>query len=57
MSRKLENGLYVLLGVIIPAVLFVLFVYFNVNILFIIILLTYTLAVVFTFYGSETKSH
>jgi hypothetical protein len=56
MSRKLENGLYVLLGVIIPAVLLVLFVYFAVNILFIIILLTYTLTVTFTFYGSETKS-
>ncbi|MBX8631395.1 MAG: hypothetical protein KIY12_00580 [Thermoplasmata archaeon] len=56
MSKKSENVLYLLLGVILPALLLVIFVYYRVNIFFIIVLLTYALTVVLTFYGTETKT-
>lgn len=47
---------FLLLGVVLPGAIFALFVYFNVNIFLIILLLTYILTVLFTFMPRRTGS-
>ena len=46
-----------MLGVVIPGALFFLFLYFNVNIFLIILLLTYVLTVIITFIPKRAGSN
>lgn len=48
---------FLLLGIIVPGALFALFLYFNVNVFLIILLLTYILTVVITFMPKSTDSN
>lgn len=47
---------FILLGLVIPAVLFFLFLHFNVNVFLIILLLTYVLTVIITFIPKRAGS-
>lgn len=48
---------FLLLGIIVPGALFGLFLYFDVNIFLIILLLTYILTVVITFMPKRTDTN
>ncbi len=56
MNGTQETALFLFLGVLLPAVLFSVFVIYRVNILFIILLMTYALTVILTFYRKDTQS-
>ncbi len=56
MTGAQQTTLFLLLGVLIPGVLFTIFVIYKVNILFIILLMTYALTVILTFYRKDTES-
>ncbi len=56
MNRTQETALFLFLGVLLPAALFSVFVIYRVNILFIILLMTYALTVILTFYRKDTQS-
>lgn len=47
---------FILLGLVVPAALFVFFVYFNMNVFLIILLLTYLLTVIITFMPKRAGS-
>ncbi|MBX8637093.1 MAG: hypothetical protein KIY11_01850 [Thermoplasmata archaeon] len=50
-----STALFLLLGVLIPGALFTVFVIYNVNIFFIILLMTYALTFILVFYRKDTQ--
>jgi hypothetical protein len=56
MTRPQETAIFLLLGVLLPGALLTLFIIYNVNILFIILLMAYALTFIFTFYRKDTQS-